>query len=346
LAWIRVFTPTVLEIAIGYGFIALWLLAPLSAEKNRATHNGKTSKLTAGIRSWRRAAVTILTAVLIADAGWWILQRYFNPDLRVTFLSVGEGDGAVVRFPGSRVMLIDAGGGAPGSFDPGQNIVAPYLWANKIMHVDYMALSHPDRDHFGGFIFIARNFTPSEFWTGGTTSNDSSYATLVDAVRIAGAHPRLCNAASPPMTIAGVDLRCVGPLPGVHQTKDNNASMVIRLSYGHTVLLFPGDLEAKAERELIAAGEPLRATILKVPHHGSRTSSSVQFLAAVRPAEAVISLGYHNRFHFPAPEVLGRYADDRIPVLRTDEVGAVNVDASSDKLRIWSFRDGAFSIRR
>jgi competence protein ComEC len=82
----------------------------------------------------------------------------------VTFLSVGQGDGAVVRFPGARVMLIDAGGSFSDEFDPGERLVAAYLWSRKIMHVDYLVLSHPELDHFGGFNFVARNFGPSEFW--------------------------------------------------------------------------------------------------------------------------------------------------------------------------------------
>ncbi len=97
----------------------------------------------------------------------------------MTFLSVGEGDGAVVRFPGSRVMLID-GGGSYGGFDAGERIVAPYLWSQKIMRVDYIALSHPDLDHFGGLDFIAMNFAPRAFWTTGVSSLDVSYARFMD----------------------------------------------------------------------------------------------------------------------------------------------------------------------
>ncbi len=120
-----------------------------------------------------------LAVVLTIDAGYWTYDRFFNPDLRVTFLSVGEGDGAVVRFPGSRVMLID-GGGSYGGFDAGERIVAPYLWSQKIMRVDYIALSHPDLDHFGGLDFIAMNFAPRAFWTTGVSSLDVSYSRFMD----------------------------------------------------------------------------------------------------------------------------------------------------------------------
>jgi competence protein ComEC len=346
-AWARIFTPTIVEIAIAYGFLALWLFAPLPEDRiNVARRTDEPGKLSTRASRWRPAMAATLAAAFAIDASWWIYQRYLDSDLRVTFLSVGQGDGAVVRFPGSRVMLIDGGGGFPGSFDPGESIVASYLWANKIGHVDYLVLSHPDRDHFGGLIFIARNFSPNEFWTGGTISPDVSYSTLIDAVRSAGARSRLCQASSLSMIIGGVDVRCVGPVSTIREIKDNNSSAVLRLAFGPTSFLFPGDLEAKGERELIATRDRLDATILKVPHHGSRTSSSDAFLAAVDPAMAVISLGYLNRFHFPASVVLDRYAARRIELLRTDQMGAISVEASAKDLRAWTFRGGVVSIPR
>jgi len=216
----------------------------------------------------------------------------------------------------------------------------------ELIHVDYLALSHPDRDHYGGFVFVARNFTPSEFWTGGTSSPYEAYVAMAAAVKAAGARMRRCDARSAPMTIGGVSVRCVGPLANMDEVKDNNASMVIRLVFGHTSFLFPGDLEAKGERELMASGADLRATILKVPHHGSRTSSSAPFIEAVHPGVAVVSLGYLNRFHFPAPEVIGRYRDEGVRVLRTDEVGAVSAEVGAEEVRLRSFSGGEVAVGR
>jgi competence protein ComEC len=120
--------------------------------------------------------------------------------------------------------------------------------------------------------------------------------------------------------------------------------MVLRLSYGRDALLFSGDLEAKGERELIASGADLRATILKVPHHGSHTSSTTELIAAVHPVVAIISLGYHNRFHFPADEVLQRYRDADVTVLRTDDDGAISADLGRDSIRLRSFRAGEVHV--
>jgi competence protein ComEC len=114
--------------------------------------------------------------------------------------------------------------------------------------------------------------------------------------------------------------------------------MVLRLGYAQNAFLFPGDLEAKGERQLVNSGADLNATILKVPHHGSRTSSTAEFIKAVHPKVAVISLGYLNRFDFPAPEVIQRYKDGGVEVFRTDEDGAVNVVVDGSGYHLSTFR--------
>jgi competence protein ComEC len=351
LAWARTFTPTLLEISICYGFILLWLSAPLAGAdvlqksrrrigppSNDLTIQGSGAKPRAALINWRRIAAAVLTVALAVDGGWWTYQRFFCSELRVTFLSVGEGDAAVVRFPGSRVMLIDGGGGFGATFDPGERIIAPFLWSRKIMRLDYIALSHPDRDHFGGLIFMVRNFAPSQFWTAGAVSDDASYGELLAAVKASGARHRLCDSAAPPVFIAGASVRCVGPLHGAPKVTHNNSSMILRLAFGREAFLFAGDVEAKGERDLVASAADLRATILKVPHHGSRTSSTDDFIKAVDPGVAVISLGYLNHFHFPAPEVIQRYQDDGVEVLRTDQDGAITVIADPRTYRLTTFR--------
>jgi len=238
-------------------------------------------------------------------------------------------------------MLIDGGGSFRSSFDPGERIVALFLWSQRIMHVDYIAVSHPDRDHFGGLTFIARNFSPSQFWTSGVDSPGESYDELIDAIRKAGSQESVCNSELSMLTIGGVRLRCVGPLAGRDELKENNSSMIIRLDYGRESIPFPGVLEVKGERALIDAGANLNATVPKVPHHGSRTSSSEPFLRAISPRAAVISLGYLNRFGFPADEVVQRYRDGGVTVLRTDQDGAISADVGIDSITLRTFRKGA-----
>jgi competence protein ComEC len=349
-AYFRTFTPTPLEIAVAYGWLMLWLVRPLAPSIGNTAAPVATSKDARGtnVRGsgvWRAACLVLLAGLTVADAGWWSYQRWLNPDLRVTFLSVGEGDGAVVRFGGGRVMVIDAGGAWSDGFDFGERIVARYLWAKKIMHVDYIVVSHPDLDHFGGMGFIARNFSPSQFWTTGATSPDVAYQALMAEIAAGKIPVRIVNAAMPPMVIGGATVRCLSPEPG-EVASNNNLSMVLRIADGPESVMFTGDLEAKGERLLIdhTPESEIASTVLKAPHHGSRTSSSPPFVEAVRPRVVVLSLGYRNRFHFPAPRVVERYRREGALVLRTDRSGAVSVDFTSPTIRVRTYDQGSMKI--
>ena len=108
-----------------------------------------------------------LLFLLLADGTYWTWQRFFRQDVRVTFLDVGQGDAAVVEFPGSHVMVIDGGGFASQTFDSGEAIIAPFLWDRKIARVDTLVMSHPQLDHYGGLAFLAKHFSVHEFWFNG-----------------------------------------------------------------------------------------------------------------------------------------------------------------------------------
>lgn len=342
LAWTRTFTPTLLEIALAYAALTLWLTWPEPSSEGEPGESGDARANVDGKPAehprWRRLAIAALGTVLVVDAGWWTYQRYFDQDLRVAFLSVGQGDAAVVQFPGRRVMVVDCGGAWHG-FDMGERVVARYLWSRKIMHVDWLALSHPDLDHFGGFGFVARNFSPREFWTVPVSRPDLTYLDLLDELKGLKVPVRFKDDSAPALHIGSATLEVLNA-PPTASTPRNDRSMVLRISDGREAYLFTGDIEAPAERALLRGGHDLRATVLKVPHHGSRTSSTMDFIEAVHPSVAVISLGYRNRFHFPAKSVLARYAREGARVLRTDRDGAVLTEASSNVLELESYRSG------
>jgi competence protein ComEC len=327
MAWVRVFTPTSIEIALAYTLLFTWLIWP----RRRVASAKWTRRLELG-----HAILAGLALAILLDAKWWFDERYRSGDLRVTFLSVGEGDAAVVRFPGARVMVID-GGSAWDDFDLGERIVARYLWARKIMHVDWLALSHPDQDHFGGFDFIARNFSPDGFWEVAAQNHDASYERLLATLYEMKVPIREIDATSPARDIDGVRLIALNPRAAA-STSRNNASMVLRLEYHRMSLLFTGDLEAPGEAAVLRSSPCLQSTILKVPHHGSHTSSSLAFVEASSPRLAVISLGYRNRFHFPAPEVVDRYRSQRARIMRTDDDGAIEVDVGPTGASIYGYR--------
>ena len=333
MAWVRVFTPTSIEIALAYALLLAWLTWP----RRRVANTKWTERI-----AMRHAILAGLAFAVVLDAKWWIDQRYRSGDLRVTFLAVGEGDAAVVRFPGARVMLID-GGSAWRDFDLGERVVARYLWAQKIMHVDWLALSHPDQDHFGGFDFIARNFSPTEFWDVGAENHDAAYEQLLATLYEMKVPIRQVDAMSAARDIDGVRVVAMNPRAGA-STSRNNASMVLRLEYRRTSFLFTGDLEASGEAAILHKWS-IQSTIVKVPHHGSHTSSSPTFVEAAHPKLAVMSMGYRNRFHFPAPEVVDRYRSMGARIMRTDDDGAIEVDVAPTRTSVLGYRSGtSFSL--
>jgi competence protein ComEC len=195
------------------------------------------------------------------------------------------------------------------------------------MRVDYLVVSHPDLDHFGGMFFIARNFAPREFWTTAAVKPEPTYTALLAEIAAEKIPVRIVDSSMRPLRLGGASVRCLGPALGETASKDNNLSMVLRIDEPPESVLFTGDIEGDAERAPLARTPlpMLAATVLKAPHHGSRTSSSGAFVAAVRPQVAVLSLGYRNSFGFPAPEVVARYLAAGARVFRTDQSGAVRV---------------------
>lgn len=306
-AAVRTVSPTLFELAVTYALLGAAILLTGRA---------------------RTIVLLLCATLLIADGGYWYWERFHRARLRVTFLSVGQGDCAVVELPGSSVMVID-GGGLGGSFDVGERIIAPYLWGRKIGRVDTLVLSHAEHDHYGGLTFLARVFRPRALWWNGVPGQGRQLRelwTTLDEHNV----PALAIQRGFRTRIDGVDIAALAP-DATASGSLNDRSLVLRLRYGPTVLLFTGDIEADGERRLLdSPTNEVSATILKVPHHGSRTSSSALLLGAVQPAIVVISAGFENRFHMPHAAVLERYAAGNVAVWRTDHDGAVVVEVRAD----------------
>jgi competence protein ComEC len=277
-----------------------------------------------------------LIAATLADIGYWTWERFGNAHLRVTFLSVGQGDAAVVELPRGRVMVID-GGGFAGSFDTGERLVAPFLRSRKIRRVDTLVLSHPQLDHYGGLTYLAEHFRPREFWWNGVRAEASGFAQLERALARAGTRSIVLRRGAPAIVDGEVVFEVLHPhAPSAGDL--NNGSLVLRLTHGGASFLFSGDIEREAEdvlarladRQIVAPA----GVVLKVPHHGSATSSSTALLDVVRPRVAVISSGADNRFGFPAPAVLARLHAAGAVVWRTDLDGAIRVESDGARMTI------------
>lgn len=266
-------------------------------------------------------------AALLLLVPWGaIIPKEPAPMLRITYLSVGQGESAFVELPDGRTMLIDGGGTNNPDFDIGERVVAPFLRTKNIKKIDYMVLSHAQQDHMGGLTFIARNFDVGEFWWNGE-GELGRLGTALDKNRVL---KRLVNSSIGKLKTGGAAFEFYNPSQAPLPDENDN-SLVFRISYGQRSFLFTGDITANAERQLLGKG--LGADVLKAPHHGSKYSSSVEFLHGVSPSTIVVSAGRRNSFGFPHEETLERYEEAGAEVLRTDTMGAVIIETDGQDLR-------------
>jgi len=269
-------------------------------------------------------------------------------ELELTAIDVGQGDSLLVVFPDGKTMLIDGGGipafGRPqrSNLDTGEDVVAPYLWDRGIRHLDVIAVSHAHEDHVGGLPALVTDFRPREVWTGATPPSGTW-----DRVRDAALHT---GAAIKPLhsparfAFGGTEIEVLAPMPEYlpADTPKNNDSLVLRVTYRDRSFLLSGDVERPIERDMLAAGEVHSTDILKVAHHGSRTSSTEEFLDAVHPAFAIISAGYDNSYGHPHPAILERLEQHHATILRTDRDGLISIHTDGRRLHVETY-SGFFS---
>ena len=281
----------------------------------------------------QRVAVLVLAVSLVAMV---FPAAPADGRFHLTMLDVGQGDALILRTPRGRVWGIDAGGTSSG-FDVGEAVVGPYLWSLPVRRLEGLAVTHAHVDHVGGVPFLLRHFSPRELWEGPAPLADPAYRLYAKAAAASSA-PRRTVRRGTTAEIDGVRLEVIGPaLSGRPPLKTrNDDSLVVRVTFGEVSLLMTGDVEAGGELALEAPA----ASVLKVPHHGSRTSSGSEFLRRVAPRVALLSVGARNRFGHPHPDVLARYAARGVRVFRTDRDGAVTI--STDGRRIWvsTYRSG------
>jgi competence protein ComEC len=251
--------------------------------------------------------------------------------LHLTVVDVGQGDSLLLRSPSGRVIVVDAGGSRDPRFDPGERRVAPALWRQGVRRLDAVVVSHAHPDHAGGVPFLLRAFRVESSWEGPAPLGDAGWRRL-DAALDAGGVRRLAVARGARFEWDGASLAVLGPAPPANAPLRvrNEDSLVIDVRFGEVHLLLTGDVTGEAERALRLPA----SLVVKVPHHGSRTSSSALLTAATRPRVAIVSSGARNPFGHPDPLVLERYRAAGALVLRTDRDGSVRV--ATDGRRVWT----------
>jgi len=309
----------------------LWLAAALTA----------AVIATALTRRWWRAAAVAVTACLLGLLVWHPFAADTRAgQLELTTIDVGQGDSLLVSLPGGQRMLVD-GGGIPAfghqtrsQLDIGEDVVAPYLWSRSIRTVDVVVLSHGHEDHIGGLPALVADFHPRELWTG-ATPDSPSWRLLCE--KAAQNHVKIVQFASGQHLILGAaEIEALAPPPDYVpvDTPKNNDSLVLRLRYGRHTFLLSGDVERLIENRMLDDNELGRADVLKVAHHGSKTSSTEAFLDAVQPAFAIISVGLDNSYGHPNREVIERLHEHHAAIFRTDEDGLITVRSDGRKLSV------------
>ncbi|HEV7903282.1 MAG TPA: ComEC/Rec2 family competence protein [Pyrinomonadaceae bacterium] len=284
--------------------------------------------------------------------------------LRLDLLDVGQGDGALLTFPDGSTLLVDAGGRARfdatrtgaaedattaspferDGRDIGEAVVAEYLWWRGLESVDYILATHAHADHMSGLNDIARNFKVRAALLGRIAGDEAEFARFAETLRrervpveLVGRGDRLKFGAVtvdvlwPPRTTedsAGGERQALS---------ENDASLVLRVRYGARVFLLTGDIERAAEDALVAAGDALQSDVVKVAHHGSRTSSSESFIAATSPSVAVVSVGNASPFGHPDAGVVARWRASGAQVLQTGRRGTVTISTDGRDLQVETY---------
>lgn len=251
--------------------------------------------------------------------------RIPNNNLIIHFIDVGQGDSCLMLHKGN-VIMIDGGGSSDSKYDIGENTLVPYLLARKITKIDYLVVSHFDSDHAQGFIYVLKHLKVKNAILPIQATNSNLYQNFIS----------ICQAKKINVIyLRRGDLFNIGDLkfetlhPSnkfISENAMNNNSLVLRLDFFNTSILFTGDIEAIAEQELVSKCKlKLDADILKVGHHGSNTSTSESFLEAVSPKIALIGVGLDNKFGHPNEDVINRLKNNNIHIYRTDEEGEITI---------------------
>ncbi len=288
-----------------------------------------SEKTSPGIRN--KAAMLAIILFLAVPAGY--LARKFvmesRRDMVFHLLDVGQGTSQVIELPEGRVMVMDTGGMA-GDFDTGARIVGPFLRTLGYTRIDILAASHPETDHIGGMASVVRDFAPGEFWSNSDRNpGNPAWERLMQALKEAGTRQTNFNRGHC-IRKAGTQFRIYTASNCSAARSRNARSLAIRAAGAHFSVLLTGDIDQKREACLVKNGLG-HSDILVVPHHGSRSSSSPDFINAVNPEIALVSAGRKNRLGLPAPQVLEHYQKRGIRVFRTDMDGTVTVTCDPDR---------------
>jgi competence protein ComEC len=259
--------------------------------------------------------------------------------LRIDFLDVGQGDAALLTMPDRRTLLVDGGGATNPSQNKtdrrsiGEAVVSEYLWWGGLDTVDYVLPTHADTDHIDGLNDVVRNFTVHGALVARAPANDPEFAKFSETLAVTGTQVVRIQAGDL-LRFGEVEIEVLWPRAEVGEFSRNNDSTVLRVGFLRHSILLTGDIEKGGERALVAEGRDLRTDLVKVPHHGSKSSSTALFVEATKARVAVISVGKNSLFGHPHREVVERWEASGAQVLTTGECGTITVVTDGTELTV------------
>ena len=256
--------------------------------------------------------------------------------LRVDFLDVGQGDSAFITMPDGTTLLVD-GGGNPNDAGRriGETVVSEYLWWRGLSQIDYVLATHADADHIDGLNDVLKNFSVRAALIARRPRDDPEFEKFSQALTETRTNSETIQAGDV-IRFGEVEINVLWP-PNGGDTSTNNDSVALRIQFGERSILLTGDIEQVAERSLLASQQQLSADVVKVPHHGSKTSSTEGFVLATKPQLAIISVGRNSRFGHPHKEVVDRWKANGATVLTTGEYGTITLTTNGYDLNLKTF---------
>jgi len=256
--------------------------------------------------------------------------------LHVNFLDVGQGDSALVTMPDGTTLLVDGGGSLnEATRRIGETVVSEYLWWRGLSGVDYVLATHADADHIDGLNDVLKNFAVRSALIARKPADDPEFAKFAQTLRQTNTRAETIQAGDV-IRFGEVELSVLWP-PAGGETSANNDSIVLRLKFGERAILMTGDIERMAENTLLGSQPELRADVVKVPHHGSRTSSTDDFVRATKPSLAIVSVGRNSMFGHPHKEVVERWRASGATVMTTGNCGTISIATDGHDLSLEKF---------
>ena len=328
-------TPKVVEIIIYY--LVIWganIVVALNLEKNPSIFEQRIIDVSRFIKYKLKSNYKKIISFILIICVLNLFYLNIPKDLKIYFVDVGQGDCSLIVTPNNKTILIDGGGSSEFSksnFNVGKSVLMPYLLDRQIAVIDYVIFSHMDSDHAQGLLYIMENMKVKNAIIGKQYESSGNYEKFIKIAKERKINVKVVEVGSKINVGSGVYFNVLWPSSSnmISENAINNNSLVCKLVYKNFSMLFTGDIEEVAEKEILKfyKNNPkvLEAKVLKVAHHGSKTSSSVEFLNVVKPKFALIGVGKNNNFGHPAEITLEKLRGVNCKVYRTDEAGEIEI---------------------